>query len=357
MVHLKDPNNPIRQIIINEKLGLWKDTFGKDIDRMFDWDLVPVPLVEDALNYTPDGQELIDPFSKEQKLEIYNQAFQLSDQTTKGNPNHNLRHHQQFVTNQHNGYNAFEQAVEEVTGTPFRFPEYQKLVAEIAGALHDCHHMGAAFLTDVPPEKRKYLPEVGNNVTMESLSAVQADYFLKQQGFNVPARLKGSFVIDATKNDPQARFGGSATPKSFDGALARAADIFLLSELYTSLKDHVDIHFIENGLTPPATRLGDLFNRVGFFYNHVGNTMDILDKASNDLADSLDIDAKSKMKLQGSLKKTKLTERLGWRAGLAHQKKQLKMLEEGDPALHGMLRSTLASAGYRVAGDDIIKER
>ena len=217
---------------------------------------------------------------------------------------HNGQHFVEVVGNTRLLLDALEQPV----------PEAVRQALLIAAAGHDFAHQGSTFRRDAP--NGKPLPELGDDVATEQVSAILMYELARVYGFTPPARLFIVRAIHATT------FGNPAiSPQSPLEKLLACADVAPNTpQIVAWLKHGVDVTFGERPAKPaPTTFSGWVANRMGFIDYHLMNF--VTPEKPQYVAAAV---------------------RLGWDAILRDHRASLQRVKDGtDPVLTAIMKAML----------------
>lgn len=201
---------------------------------------------------------------------------------------------------------------ERLTGIVF--PGAVKQAYELALYTHDCHHCGATFRTDTFRPELLHMPEVGQRVSQEWVSAVATNRLCLWLGIPLPWRLFMAMVHYAST------FGGSTpkgqelgipvvVPQSLWGCVMQASDVVPVEHFTTVKRIMLAVMCGEVPAGDPPTSMDELLTaQLGFYDNYVTVKLDRLDAVAG----------------------IPLTEELGWRTRLHDARQGIVALKRGD---------------------------
>lgn len=328
---------------LSPRLGGLASVLGPDLSRFPRWGLYPRSLVEETLDCQPEELKLNTPYNKDQKYnDILHKVglFTLNSFGDNTVPYHGLDHNLDVGDKKR----LIDDKFEEITGYKFSLVERQ--ISQIAGIAHDCFHNGE--LKRRGERGKIHRPELGKEVSVESVSALELNDFLaRETQYPILARWLAIALVNSTY--------GPAKVGNFHTAGIRLSDVAPTGDFIKEIDSRIKLDFghINPALeiindAPRSTNIKDIPIKMIRFYKMVKNRMDLLDAVTEEFVKQLDFPQTKKRKVLETLEKDSFTTLLGMREKLRQQITDARALNGGSGYHLGVLKTKLASHGLEV---------
>lgn len=297
-------------------LGTWVPYIAEP--EMFDWYQLH-PEQQEQLEHYHFSPAHMEPLSAERWQEVRREVCEYARLSVKPfkNPYHNIYH---FEAVREDGMEMIS-VYEELAGC--RLPEAVKQAYDIALLTHDCHHCGSAFRTDAWNPEFLHMPEVGQRVSQEWVSAVATNRLCIWLEIPLPWRLFITMVHYTSTfggNTPKGQELGIpvVAPQSLWGCGMQAADVVPPEHFSTVKRRMLAVQCGETLATDPPATMNELFeSQLGFYDHYVTAKFNRLDEVAGG----------------------PLTRELGWRERLRNARQNVFDLSRGaDPETVEQLR-------------------
>jgi len=302
--------------------GLWNWFIDEAGVRSWYVNGLPREIEQDLRYYIAQSDDFT-PLNPRRFTDVRAAAVEMADRSVAhlNLPDHNPKHFQEV---RDNGLAVFDLYFGEAATTTYLAV---RQALEIALYCHDCYHCGSTLRIDAVRAGALHMPELGVDVSVEWVSALEMWRFGKQWELSVPMLFFMVCVILATT------FAGATAqqrglqnipvvvPTHFISCLTRASDARLQEQFLEMIQKSINVNIGEIPASGQVTTYAAFVdNGIGFIANYLIECYQRLDIAAG-----------------GSL-----TERLGWMQTAQSHLAQLQQIATGqDPKMEYVVRSML----------------
>ncbi len=242
---------------------------------------LPEEIERDLRNYVPSDDVM--PLSSQYFTEVMKAAIEMANGSVAhlNLPDHNSRH---FCEVRDNGLAAFDMRFGEEASTVYLIV---RQALEIALYCHDCYHCGSTLRIDAVRPGAIHMPELGMDVSVEWVSALEVWRFGKQWGLPTPMVFFMVCVILATtfagdvargrglRNIPE------VVPTHFISCLTRASDARLQVDFTEMIQKSINVNIGEIPANGQVTTYADFIGRgINFITQYLIGCYQRLDAAA-----------------------------------------------------------------------------